>query len=108
MINNSINELSVWADSLEDSNIDVSILRLLSEYNYLPMVLAFGYLSFYYFDGFNIYVQATGNGAGFGLGLGIGHFNNSNNKAINIGNGSEYIGRCNRSFHSDGDDFQYQ
>lgn len=31
----SINETTVWADSLEDQCLDVSIIRLLTEYNYM-------------------------------------------------------------------------
>ena len=71
MINLNINELSVWTDSLEDSNVDVSLVRLLSIYHYLSLNLSYGY------DYGNVYEYSNGygysNGYEYSNGYGYGN-----------------------------------
>lgn len=43
MITNQINEVSVWADQLEDEGQDVSLLRLLCIYNYISLFFGYNY-----------------------------------------------------------------
>ena len=66
-----INEITVWLDQLEDDGQDVSCLRLLCSYNYLPcsLSIAFDHKDYRSYIGFGDELgqdETIGNGYGVG------------------------------------------
>ena len=78
MITSQINEITVWADQLEDEGQDVSSLRTLCVYNYFSYLCGYGGVHEYgnttgFGNGYSdVYECGNGYGSGYGYGNGSG------------------------------------